>query len=187
MRRSVLFAALAAGVICAHPAEPAERFGFGRTPTPQELAGWDIDVRADGQGLPPGSGSVKEGQQVYADRCADCHGPSGEGKPMDRLAGGFDTLRSARPVKTVGSFWPYATTLFDYLRRAMPFDAPQSLSQSQVYAVSAYVLYLNHIVPEDAVLDAQTLSRIAMPNRNGFSNPDPRPDAHNKRCVQDCN
>ena len=107
--------------------------------------------------------------------CATCHGPSGTEGPMDKLAGGRGTLDSAKPVKTVGSFWPYATTLFDYVRRAMPFTQPQSLSNEQVYAVTAYLLYLNGILAEDAVLDAASLPKIQMPNRGGFF-PDPRPD-----------
>ncbi len=186
MSRSVLLAASVAAMISVQAAQSAERFNLGRTVTPQELAGWDIDVRHDGQGLPPGRGSVSEGQQIYVQRCAACHGAAGEGKPMDRLAGGRGSLGSANPVRTVGSYWPYATTLFDYVRRAMPFDAPQSLTPDEVYAVSAYVLYLNQIVASDAVLDANNLSKVLMPNRDGFSSPDPRPDVHGERCTQNC-
>jgi len=151
-------------------------FGIGRAATPAEIAGWDIDIRADGQGLPPGRGSVSEGQRIFAETCAACHGQNGEGKPADQLVGGFGTLTTEKPVRTVGSYWPYATTLFDFIRRAMPFNAPQSLSADQVYAVSAYILYLNKIVAADAVLDASSLPKIEMPNRGGFSSPDPRPD-----------
>jgi len=168
MSRSVLLAASVAAMISVQAAQSAERFNLGRTVTPQELAGWDIDVRHDGQGLPPGRGSVSEGQQIYVQRCAACHGAAGEGKPMDRLAGGRGSLGSARPVRTVGSYWPYATTLFDFVRRAMPFDAPQSLTPDQVYAVCAYVLYLNGLVPETTDLDARTLPKIEMPNRSHF-------------------
>jgi S-disulfanyl-L-cysteine oxidoreductase SoxD len=156
-------------------AEPA-RLGIGRVATPGEIAGWDIDVRADGQGLPAGRGSVHDGEKIYAETCAACHGAKGEGKPADQLVGGFGTLATAHPVRTVGSYWPYATTLFDFIRRAMPYDAPQSLTADQIYAVSAYILYLNRIVAEDAVLDAVSLPKVAMPNRNGFTSPDPRPD-----------
>jgi S-disulfanyl-L-cysteine oxidoreductase SoxD len=152
------------------------RFGIGRAPTPAEIAGWDIDVRADGRGLPPGRGSVHDGEKVYAETCASCHGANGEGAVGDQLVGGNGTLATAKPVRTVGSYWPYATTLFDYIRRAMPFSAPQTLTADQVYAVSAYILYLNKIVPEDTVLDAASLPKVAMPNRNGFTSPDPRPD-----------
>jgi S-disulfanyl-L-cysteine oxidoreductase SoxD len=150
--------------------------GIGHVATPAEIAGWDIDVRADGHGLPPGHGSVREGEKIFAETCAGCHGAKGEGKPADRLVGGFGTLATSKPVRTVGSYWPYATTLFDYIRRAMPFNAPQSLTADQIYAVSAYILYLNNIVTEDTVLDAASLPRVRMPNRQGFTSPDPRPD-----------
>jgi S-disulfanyl-L-cysteine oxidoreductase SoxD len=157
-------------------AQDAPSYGLGRLATPPEIAVWDIDVRADGQGLPPGSGSVRDGLTVYAERCAACHGDKGEGNPMDRLVGGTGTLGSPNPVRTVGSFWPYATTLFDYVRRAMPFNAPESLTADQVYAVCAYLLYLNQIVPAESVLDAERLPTVQMPNRHGFTFPDPRPD-----------
>jgi S-disulfanyl-L-cysteine oxidoreductase SoxD len=150
--------------------------GIGHVATPAEIAGWDIDVRADGHGLPPGCGSVRDGEKIFAETCASCHGAKGEGKPADRLVGGFGTLATSKPVRTVGSYWPYATTLFDYIRRAMPFNAPQSLTADQIYAVSAYILYLNNIVTEDTVLDAASLPRVRMPNRDGFTSQDPRPD-----------
>jgi S-disulfanyl-L-cysteine oxidoreductase SoxD len=159
----------------AHAADTGT-FGIGRAATPAEIAGWDIDVRADGRGLPPGHGSVREGEKIFAETCAPCHGAKGEGKPADRLVGGFGTLATSKPVRTVGSYWPYATTLFDYVRRAMPFNAPQSLTADQIYAVSAYILYLNNIVGEDTVLDAGSLPQVRMPNRDGFTSPDPRPD-----------
>ena len=178
--RSRGLATLILAVLSLAPAGPwaqdAQTYGLGRPATPEELAGWDIDVRADGQGLPPGNGSVRDGLKIYAERCAACHGDKGEGNPMDRLVGGTGTLASAKPVRTVGSFWPYATTLFDYVRRAMPFDAPQSLTADQVYAVCAYLLYLNQLIAAEAVLDAETLPKVQMPNRNGFTSPDPRPD-----------
>ncbi len=149
--------------------EPA-RFGFGRTPTPAEIAAFDIDVRPDGQGLPPGHGSVQDGAKIFATACASCHGEKGDtATPTGAvLVGGQGTLTSPKPLKTVGSYWPYATTLFDYIRRAMPFNAPQSLSNDEVYAVTAYLLSLNKIVPEDTVLDAGTLPKVRMPNRDGF-------------------
>jgi S-disulfanyl-L-cysteine oxidoreductase SoxD len=150
--------------------------GIGHAATPAEIAGWDIDVRADGRGLPPGRGSARDGEKIFAETCAACHGDKGEGKPADRLVGGFGTLATSKPVRTVGSYWPYATTLFDYIRRAMPFNAPQSLTADQTYAVSAYILYLNNIVGEDTVLDAGSLPQVEMPNRKGFTSPDPRPD-----------
>jgi len=178
--RSRSLAALIVAVLSVAPlclrAQDAPTYGLGRPATPPEIAGWDIDARADGQGLPPGSGSVRDGLKVFAEHCAACHGDKGEGNPMDRLVGGTGTLASPNPVRTVGSFWPYATTLFDYVRRAMPFNAPQSLTADQIYAVCAYLLYLNQIVPAEAVMDAQTLPKVQMPNRNGFTFPDPRPD-----------
>jgi cytochrome c len=115
-------------------------------------------------------------RKIFAEICATCHGAKGEGKPADRLVGGFGTLATSNPVRTVGSYWPYASTLFDYIRRAMPFNSPQSLTADQVYAVSAYILYLNNVVTEDTVLDATSLPRVEMPNRNGLTGPDPRPD-----------
>jgi S-disulfanyl-L-cysteine oxidoreductase SoxD len=157
-------------------AADADSLGIGHVATPAQIAGWDIDVRADGQGLPQGRGSVREGERIFAETCAACHGAKGEGKPADRLVGGFGTLATSKPVRTVGSYWPYASTLFDYIRRAMPFNAPQSLTPDQVYAVSAYVLYLNNIITEDTVLDATSLPMVEMPNRNGLTSPDPRPD-----------
>jgi cytochrome c len=177
-RRATLIAGAALAALAVWPAWAAEqgRYGLGRAATPQEIAGWDIDVRADGAGLPPGRGGAEAGQALYARKCAACHGDAGEGQPMDALVGGRGSLATAKPVRTVGSYWPYATTLFDFIRRAMPFNAPQSLTPDQVYALCAYVLYLNDIVPRDAVLDASTLARVRMPNRNGFTTPDPRPD-----------
>jgi cytochrome c len=151
------------------------RYGIGRAATPEEIAGWNIDVGRDGRGLPAGSGSVSHGHDVFASQCAACHGEKGEGGVGDRLVGGQGTLATAKPVRTVGSYWPYAPTLFDYIRRAMPQTAPQSLSNDDVYAVSAYILSLNGIVPADAMLDAKTLAAIKMPNRAGFAD-DPRPD-----------
>jgi S-disulfanyl-L-cysteine oxidoreductase SoxD len=147
-------------------------FDFGRRATPDEIKQWDIDVRPDGKGLPEGSGTVAQGKQVFADYCAACHGDSGQGGIKDRLVGGQGTLASDMPIKTVGSFWPYATTLFDYVRRAMPYPSPGSLSNDDTYAVAAYILSLNGILPADGKLDRESLPRIKMPNRDGFT-PDP--------------
>jgi cytochrome c len=147
----------------------AQPFGFGQPVSEAAIAGWNIDVRPDGSGLPPGRGSVAEGETVFQQSCAACHGVHGEGSAAaPGLAGGIGSLATAHPVRTVGSYWPYATTLFDYIRRAMPFNAPQSLSADQVYAVSAYVLHLNGLVDAQASLDAQTLPTVLMPNRDGF-------------------
>ncbi len=143
-------------------------YDFGRPATPAEIALWDIDVRPDGKGLPPGSGTVAQGKEIFADNCAACHGDNGVGGIKDRLAGGQGTLASATPVKTVGSFWPYATTLFDYIHRAMPYQAPGSLSNDDTYAVAAYILYLNGILPADGKLDREGVPRIKMPNHDGF-------------------
>jgi mono/diheme cytochrome c family protein len=147
----------------------AEGPGLGRVATPDEIASWDISIGPDGAGLPPGRGTPKQGETVYAEKCLACHGEMGAGKPNDQLVGGRGSLSGEQaPVKTVGSFWPYATTLFDYVRRAMPLNAPKSLSDDEVYAVSAYILQLNGIIGEADVMDAQTLPQVQMPNRNGF-------------------
>lgn len=143
----------------------AAPLGLG-APAPAELiAAWNLDVRPDGAGLPPGSGTVAAGQTVFEAKCAACHAA---GAPGPALSGGQGTLASAKPVKTVGSYWPYATILFDYVRRAMPFNAPQSLGDDEVYAVTAYVLHVNGVVPEDAVMNAASLPQVRMPNRDGF-------------------
>jgi S-disulfanyl-L-cysteine oxidoreductase SoxD len=147
----------------------AQPLGIGRPANPGEIADWNIDIRPDGTGLPPGSGGVAQGEQVFQQSCAACHGAHGEGSAMaPRLVGGIGSLATAHPVRTVGSYWPYATTLFDYVRRAMPFNAPESLASDQVYAVCAYILYLNGIAGADAVLDARALPQIVMPNQGGF-------------------
>ncbi|HEU0116620.1 MAG TPA: cytochrome c [Thermomicrobiales bacterium] len=158
-------------------ATPERRFGFGTPATPEQIAGWDIDIAPDGKGLPPGSGSVAQGDALFAKLGAKCHGAKGEGTDAaPTLVGGIGSLNTAKPVKTVGSYWPYATTLFDYIRRAMPADKPQSLTPDEVYALCAYLLHLNGIVPADAVMDATTLPQVVMPNHAGFTSPDPRPD-----------
>lgn len=164
----------------------AETYSIGRAPTAEEVAGWDIDIRPDGKGLPPGEGSVSDGEMLYDEKCAVCHGVFGEGeKRWPKLAGGFGTLAQERPDKTVGSYWPYASTLWDYIHRAMPFPAPQSLTDDETYAISAYVLYLNELVDEDFVLTQDNLASIEMPNRDGFYR-DNRPDVQNPRCMKDC-
>lgn len=149
--------------------------GLGRSATDKDIQPWNIDISPDGQGLPPGQGSVKQGAQIYAMKCAGCHGPTGREGPHDTLVGGHGSLQTAKPRKTIGSYWPYATTVYDYLRRAMPFTAPQSLTPDELYALVAWLLHQNGIVGEDSILDARNLPRIDMPNRNGFI-PDPRPD-----------
>lgn len=180
MRKSELV--LLAGALFAG-ATQAQVYGLGKPASPAAIAAWNIDVAPDGAGLPPGSGSVAAGQAVYAAQCAACHGTKGEGKPADALVGGLGTLATGKPVKTIGSFWPYATTVFDFIRRAMPYQAPQSLSADEVYAVTAYLLHLNGIVPADAVLDAASLPQVRMPNRDGFV-ADARPDTASRPCLQ---
>ena len=150
-------------------------YGIGRPASPAEIAGWNIDVGRDGSNLPEGRGTVSRGGEVFAQQCASCHGDKGEGGLGDRLVGGQGTIGTARPIRTVGSYWPYATTLFDYIRRAMPQNAPQSLGNDDVYAVSAYILSLNGLVGADATLDAKSLTAIKMPNRDKFVG-DARPD-----------
>jgi cytochrome c len=153
----------------------SERYNLGRPVTPADIAAWNIDVSGDGAGLPAGRGSVAEGRALFAEVCSACHGDKGQGGVADVLVGGRGTLATAKPIKTIGSFWPYAPTVFDYVNRAMPFNAPQSLTPDKVYAVTAYLLFLNGIVPEDTTLDAISLPKIEMPNRGGFTG-DPRPD-----------
>ncbi len=167
-------------------AQDPGHYGLGRIATEEEIAGWDIDVRPDGLGLPEGSGSVSVGEGLYEAQCASCHGLFGEGEgrwPI--LAGGYDTLTDDRPQKTVGSYWPYASTLWDYTRRAMPFTAPQSLTVDETYAITAYVLYLNELVEDDFVLTKENFLTVEMPNADGFFHDD-RPDVKNKACMKDC-
>jgi len=169
---TMVLIALAASMAAA---QAQSKYGIGRPATPDEIAGWNIDIGRDGSSLPQGSGTVSHGHEIFVQQCAACHGEKAEGAVGDRLVGGQGTLATAKPVRTVGSYWPYAPTLFDYIRRAMPQNAPQSLSNDDVYAVSAYILSLNGIVPVDAMLDAKSLAAIRMPNRDGFGG-DPRPD-----------
>ena len=152
-------------------------YGVGRPATDEEIRAWNIDVNPAGEGLPSGRGTVTQGAEVFAVKCAMCHGPTGTEGPKERLVGGRNTLTTAKPIKTIGSYWPYATTLYDYIYRAMPFIAPQSLSPDETYSVIAWLLFQNKIIPEDMTIDAQTLPKVEMPNRNGFIR-DPRPDVH---------
>jgi len=151
------------------------RYGVGRPPTPEEFRDRGSAIAPDGTGLPPGSGTVAAGRELFTAQCARCHGPDGEGGVGARLVGGQGTLATPRPLKTVGSFWPYATTLWDYINRAMPFDKPGLLSPNDVYGAAAYVLRLNGIIAEGQVMDAMSLPKVRMPNRDGFV-PDSRPD-----------
>jgi cytochrome c len=141
---------------------------LGRPATPAEIAGWDISIPPDSTGLPPGSGTPEQGAVVYAQKCQACHGEKGSGKPNDQLVGGHGTLASPNPVRTIGSYWPYATTVFDYVRRAMPYTQPRSLTGDEVYAVTAYLLHLNGIIGAQDAMNAQTLPQVQMPNREHF-------------------
>ncbi len=174
--RGVLLALLGLSPVAAWGGDAGGAVGLGRTATDDEIRAWDIDAAPDGDGLPAGGGTVGEGTGVFAEHCARCHGATGVEGPMAALAGGRGTLATAHPMKTVGSYWPYATTLFDYIRRAMPFDAPQSLTPDQVYAVTAWILFRNGLLEQGAMLNQTTLPRIQMPHRDGFV-PDPRPDS----------
>src|SRR5499426_1678835 len=141
---------------------------LGREATPAQIAGWDISIGPDGVGLPSGKGTAATGAAVYEQKCQTCHGAKGAGQPNDRLVGGQGTLATKTPVRTIGSYWPYATTVFDYVRRAMPYTQPQSLTDDEVYAVTAYLLNLNGIIGEHEEMNAQTLPRVTMPNRVNF-------------------
>lgn len=178
-----LLCSMVLGAACA--GADAQVFGIGRAATEREIAGWNIDVRPDGQGLPAGSGNAARGKPLFELHCAACHGLKGEGKPADRLVGGKGTLNTDKPVMTVGSYWPYATTVYDYINRSMPFLAPQSLKPDEVYSITAYLLHLNGIVGEAEVMDAASLPRVQMPNRRGFTS-DPRPDLSNVPCRDNC-
>jgi cytochrome c len=147
---------------------PPKGPGLGVPATPAEIASADISIPPDGAGLPEGSGTPAQGEQVYAAKCLACHGPEGAGGINDRLVGGHGTMKTTAAVKTVGSYWPYATTVFDYIRRAMPYPAPHSLTNAEAYALTAYLLHLNGVIAADAVMDAKTLPKVQMPNRGNF-------------------
>lgn len=160
-------------------------YGLGSTATPEVIAGWDIDIRPDGTGLPPGSATAEDGEAPFEEKCATCHGFFGEGQGRWPKLAGREELTGDRPEKTVGNYWPYASTLWDYIHRAMPFYEPQSLSDREVYALTAYVLYLNDLVDYDQELNQANLADVEMPNREGFFE-DPRPDVANVACMQNC-
>ncbi len=183
---------VAASLLLASPGlADGEGLGLGREALPEEIAAWDIDVRPDGQGLPVGQGTAWDGETIFAEQCAYCHGDFGEG--VDRwpvLAGGYDTLTQERPVKTIGSYWPYLSTVIDYINRAMPFGHAQSLSPDEVYAITAYLLYMNDVIDDDEwVLSNETFAEVEMPNAGNFFQ-DPRPDtpvlAEGAPCMSDC-
>jgi cytochrome c len=160
---------------------------FGRPIAEADIAPWDIDIRtSNGKGLPPGRGGVAEGKAVYDAKCLACHGPDAKGGPVyGSMVGGIGSFTTNTRVLTPGSMYPYAPILFDYIRRAMPMDKPLSLTANEVYAVSAYILNLNGLVPADAVMDQTSMPKVQMPNRDGFILDD-RPDTHAVRCMKDC-
>ena len=168
------------------------KYNIGKIATKIEIAGWDIDVRPDGVGAPKGSGNAIDGEEIYVNRCASCHGDFGEG--VDRwpaLVGGDGTLASHDPEKTTGSYWPYASTIFDYVYRSMPFGEAQTLTHDETYKIVAYLLNMNEIIDEDFVLSEKNIGQIKMPNASGFSLPDPRPDVTKYKdgqpCMKNCN
>ena len=165
---------------------PSPISGIGRAATTAEVAGWDIAIRPDGQNLPPGRGAARDGEEPYIQHCAACHGDFGEGlERWPALMGGRGSLKTDTPRRTVGSFWQHAPMVFDYIRRAMPYAAPQSLSNDEYYAITAYVLFLNELIPEDAVMDRESLTRVEMPNRDGFVL-EARPDTADEACMANC-
>src|SRR6267378_223604 len=171
-----------------HPVQPLpDKPPLGHAISEADVAAWNIDIRtSDGQGLPPGRGTVAEGREVYAAKCASCHGAEAKGGPVyGTMVGGIGSFTTNTRVLTPGSMYPYAPILFDYIRRAMPMDRPQTLSADEVYAVSAYLLNLNGLVPADAVMDAARLAQVQMPNRDGFLLDD-RPDTKSPRCMTNC-
>ena len=171
----------------AEPGTEAGHYGLGRPATAEEIAGWDVDVRPDGTGLPEGAGSVEKGEEIYLERCAFCHGEFGEGAgryPV--LMGGFDSLRDDRPEKTIGSYWPFASTIWDYVYRAMPFGEAQSLSVDETYAVTAFLLYLNEVVEQDFTLTRENFGEVRMPNEEGFFVREGADLPGTEPCMTDC-
>ena len=191
MSRFPSLAAAALAIALAATPALAGKLNLGREALPEEIAAWDLDVRPDGTGLPEGKGTVARGMEVFDERCASCHGEFGEGAGRwPELAGGRGTLRGEDPVKTIGSYWPYLSTVFDYVHRTMPFGNAQSLAPDETYALVAYLLYLNDIVADESFeLSEESFTSIRLPNEVNFFD-DPRPDAKNVRdgepCMTDC-
>src|SRR5688572_1829922 len=190
----VAIGSMFAAAVTAQPArqDASPRFGFGKPASAAEIAAWDIDVRPDGKGLPAGRGSVAQGQVIYDVQCASCHGTFGESNDYMPIAGGIGTLSTDQPLRTTGSKLNHATTLWDYINRAMPFGSPKTLSADEVYAVTAYVLHLNDLLPADAALDRESIVKLKMPNRDGFTTDHGlagvggKPDTRNVACMRDC-
>jgi cytochrome c len=185
-------AAAACLLAIAAPPAAAQKLGLGREATAEEIRGWDIDIRPDGQGLPPGKGTARQGEEIFIAQCATCHGDFGEGRDRwPALVGGHGTLKNDRPDKTIGSFWSSASTIFDYIKRAMPFGNAQSLSDDEVYSLTAYLLLANDVIKDqDFELTAKTFTSIRMPNADTFFDDD-RESAekqfwNRKVCMKDC-
>jgi len=176
---AALIVALAATTVLAQ--QPPARFGIGRPATPAEIAAEDIDIGPDGAGLPAGKGTAAEGAAIYAAKCAQCHGKTGKEGPNDVLVGrgAFPSGADTTSRRTIGNYWPYATTVFDYIRRAMPSPAPGTLKDDEVYALTAFLLAENEIIPKDAAVDASTLPKVVMPARDKFA-ADPRNEKKKK-------
>ena len=166
--RNLRAATFALGVVAVSLASAQEGPNLGVEATPAQVAGWDVSVSPEGSNLPPGSGTAKAGAEIFTAKCFACHGERGEGLVNDKLSGGQGTIATDHAVKTIGSYWPYATTVFDYVRRAMPYPEPHSLTDHEAYALTAYLLYVNGIIGENDVIDAKTLPRVKMPNRDNF-------------------
>jgi S-disulfanyl-L-cysteine oxidoreductase SoxD len=188
---AALLAGLCVAQVQAEPAKPSKGFGLGRAATVEEIQAWDIDVRPDGQGLPKGKGNAAKGEAIFAAKCAICHGDFAEG--VDRwpvLAGGIETLKSDDPVKTVGSYWPYLSTAYDYIYRAMPYGNAQTLKPDEVYSIIAYILLMNDVIEDDQFeLSNENFASVRLPNEKNFID-DPRPDTATLKqaepCMKDC-
>ena len=180
---------LAAGVLAgiAASANAQDKPHFGKPISEADIAPWNIDIRTpDGKGLPPGSGNVADGEKIYNDKCLACHGPKAAGGAVyGTMVGGIGSFKTEKRVLTPGSMYPYAPILYDYINRAMPMDKPQTLTPNEVYALSAYILNLNGLIPADAVMDANTLPKVKMPNAGNFF-VDDRPDTKAVRCMSNC-
>jgi mono/diheme cytochrome c family protein len=191
MLKSLKYLAIAAAFAMVATPAAAKQLGIGREAHPEEIKAWDIDVRPDATGLPPGKGSVKQGEQIFLQQCASCHGEFGEGAGRwPALAGGLNTLKDEHPNKTVGSFWPYLSTVYDYIRRSMPYGNAQSLSADETYAVVAFILNMNDVVKDDFVLSNENFGKVNLPNAKGFYDDD-REQAEKhfwdpKPCMKEC-